>query len=57
MQPVKLNPKTSVMHIDTSGLSLFLPNINIIIEQEQKPQKAPITILKPKVKSNSQELF
>lgn len=57
MSTVKLNPNYSYMHIDTSCLTLDLPDINIIIEQEQKPQRAPITIFKSKTKSNSNELF
>lgn len=55
MTEIKLKPKNSFMHLNK--LSLALPNINVIIEEEQKPSRAPITILQHKTKSNSLELF
>ena len=54
---MKLSPKTSLMNVDSSSLSLTLPDIGFIIEEEQKTQKSPITVYKPKAKSNSNELF
>lgn len=57
MTDTKLKPKHSFMHLNKSSLSLALPNINVIIEEEQKPSRAPITILQHKTKSNSLELF
>lgn len=54
---IKLSPKDSCMHLDASCLTLNLPDISFIIQEEQKPQKTPITILKRKEKSGSKELF
>ena len=57
MEQVKLTPKQSYLHLDLTRLSLNLPDIDLHIEEEKKPQNSSIIILKPKVKSNSNELF
>lgn len=57
MSDTKLSPKTACMHLDTLQLPQLLPNVNLYIEEEKRTQKSPITIFKPKVKSNSNELF
>ena len=55
MSSIKLSPKNySIMHLDTLSLTLDLPNIDFIIEEEKVSQDVnKIIIHKKKEKSSS----
>lgn len=54
---VKLKPSITQLNLDTSSLTLTLPDINLIIPEEKKPEVKRIQVFKPQTKSNSYDLF